>query len=63
LPYGKIRIQVLAPGMQTYGEDFIINEKTKEIEVKLKKPQGQYSVYEDKKPENNKDTPKNPPKK
>src|SRR3954464_10253285 len=49
LPYGKVRIQVLAPGLQTFGEDYIINEKTKDIEVKLKKPQGQYSIYEDKK--------------
>jgi hypothetical protein len=62
LPYGKIRVQVLAPGMQTYGEDFVINEKTREIEVKLKKPQAQYSIYDDKKPAS-KEAPKDPPKK
>jgi hypothetical protein len=63
LPYGKVRVQVLAPGMQTYGEDFDIKEKSREIEVKLKKPQGQYSIYEDKKddkPKNEK--PKEEPK-
>lgn len=63
LPYGKVRVQVLAPGMQTYGEDFVINEKSKEIEVKLKKPQAQYSVYDDKKPDSNKQAPKESPKK
>ena len=63
LPYGKVRVQVLAPGMQTYGEDFDIKEKSREIEVKLKKPQGQYSIYEDKKADTNKETPKDPPKK
>ena len=62
LPYGKVRVQVLAPGMQTYGEDFDIKEKSREIEVKLKKPQGQYSIYEDKKPDSAKEPPKDPPK-
>jgi len=47
-PYGRLRVQVLAPGFQTYGEDFDINEPQKEIAVKLKRPQGQYSIYEDK---------------
>jgi hypothetical protein len=46
-PYGKLRIQVLAPGFQTYGEDFDIDKPKMEIAVKLKRPQGQYSVYED----------------
>ncbi len=63
LPYGKVRVQVLAPGMQTYGEDFVINEKTKEIEIKLKKPQAQYSIYGDKKPDSTKGAPKDPAKK
>jgi len=26
IPYGKLRIQVIAPGFQTYGEDFDINQ-------------------------------------
>lgn len=63
LPYGKVRVQVLAPGMQTYGEDFVIDQKTKEIEIKLKKPQAQYSIYDDKKPDSSKETTKTPPKK
>ena len=50
-PYGKLRVQVLARGYQTFGEDYDINEPRQEIVIKLKKPQGQYSIYGDKKPE------------
>lgn len=46
-PYGKLRIQVLASGFQTYGEDFDIDKPKMEIPIKLKRPQGQYSVYDD----------------
>jgi hypothetical protein len=46
-PYGKLRVQVLAQGFQTYGEDFDIDKPQVEILVKLKRPQGQYSVYDD----------------
>jgi hypothetical protein len=55
-PYGLLRIQVLAQGFQTYGEDFQINQPTTEITIKLKRPGGQYSIYDDKNqgsPENN----------
>ena len=45
IPYGKLRIQVLAPGYQTYGEDFDIREPAKEIVIKMKKPAEQYSIY------------------
>jgi len=47
IPYGMLRVQVLAPGFQTYGEDFDIEKDKTEITVKLKRPQGQYSVYDD----------------
>jgi hypothetical protein len=50
-PYGKLRVQVLARGYQTFGEDYDINQPTHEIVIKLKKPQGQYSIYGDKKTE------------
>jgi hypothetical protein len=46
IPYGPLRIQVLAPGFQTFGEDYDINKPQLEITVKLKKPGGQYSIYE-----------------
>ncbi len=47
VPYGLMRVQVLAPGFQTYGEDFDIEKSKVEITIKLKRPQGQYSVYDD----------------
>jgi hypothetical protein len=46
IPYGKLRVQVLAQGFQTYGEDYDINQPKMEIAIKLKRPQGQYSVYD-----------------
>ena len=47
IPYGKLRVQVLAHGYQTYGEDFDVKKPKMEFTIKLKRPQGQYSVYED----------------
>src|SRR6267154_3747633 len=47
VPYGPLRIQVLAQGFQTYGEDFEVNKPDMAITIKLKRPQGQYSIYED----------------
>jgi hypothetical protein len=46
IPYGPLRVQVLAPHFQTFGEDYEINKAEMEIAVKLKRPGGQYSVYE-----------------
>ena len=46
-PYGKLRIQVLAPGFQTFGADYDIDQPTMEITVKMKRPAGQYSIYEE----------------
>ncbi len=57
IPYGPLRVQVLAPHFQTFGEDYEINKAEMEITVKLKHPGGQYSVYEnhdDKKADDNK---------
>ena len=47
VPYGKLRIQVLAPGFQTYGGDYMVNEPNMDITIKLKRPTKQYSIYED----------------
>jgi hypothetical protein len=47
VPYGPLRIQVLAQGFQTFGEDYDVNKPEMEITIKLKRPQGQYSIYED----------------
>jgi hypothetical protein len=47
VPYGKMRIQVLASGFQTFGNDYDISHPSEEITVKLKRPEKQYSIYED----------------
>lgn len=45
IPQGDILIQVIAKGYQTYGETHEIEEEEKTIEVKLNRPQAQYSVH------------------
>lgn len=47
IPYGKLRVQVLAHGFQTFGEDYDVEGEKVEITIKLKRPQGQFSVYDD----------------
>ena len=47
IPYGPLRVQVLAPGFQTFGEDYQIDKPELEITVKLKRPGGQYSSDQD----------------
>lgn len=47
VPYGPLRVQVLAPGFQTFGDDFQIDKPQITITVKLKRPQKQYSIYDD----------------
>ena len=46
VPYGSVEVQVLAPGFQTFGEDYEVKQAEVEITVKLKRPGGQYSIYE-----------------
>jgi len=64
IPYGPLRVQVLAPGFQTFGEDYQVNQAEMEITVKLKRPGAQYSVYNNqpsnKKPEDKKPDSGNP---
>src|SRR6266700_4479112 len=45
IPYGKLRIQVIAPGFRTYGQDYDINQPNLEITIKMQKPAGQVSIY------------------
>ena len=46
LPQGKIRVQVIAKGYQTFGEIFEIEEAERVVEVKLNPPQPQFSVHQ-----------------
>jgi hypothetical protein len=46
IPYGKVRVQVLASGFQTFGDDYAVDKEKIDLTIKLKRPQGQYSIYE-----------------
>jgi hypothetical protein len=45
IPLGMLRVQVLAHGFQTFGEDYDVEKAKTEITVKLKRPQDQFTVY------------------
>lgn len=55
LPYGPLRVQVLAPQMKTFGDDYNIDKPEMEIEIRLKRPSDQFSAYD------NKPTEQSPP--
>lgn len=42
---GKVRVQVIAPGFRTYGQDFDIDQPQHDITIKLQKPSDQFSIY------------------
>lgn len=46
IPYGKLRIQVIASGFQTFGQDYDINQPSMNVEIRLKRPGGQFSIYD-----------------
>ena len=46
IPQGKILIQVIAKGYQTFGQSFEVAEEEKTIEIKLNPPQPQYSAHQ-----------------
>ena len=45
IPQGKILIQIIAKGYQTFGGEFDVAEEEKTIEIKLNDPQAQYSAH------------------
>jgi hypothetical protein len=45
IPYGKVRVQVIAPGFKTYGEDVNIDQPNIALTIKLQKPAEQLSIY------------------
>lgn len=47
VPFGKLRVQIIAQGYQTYGDDYSIDKPEMEIVVKMKRPGEQYSIYKD----------------
>jgi 5-hydroxyisourate hydrolase-like protein (transthyretin family) len=50
VPYGKMRVQVIAPSYQTFGEDYDIATPEMEIVIRLRLPQEQHTIYD--KPKN-----------
>ena len=46
LPIGDtVRLQIIAKGFQTYGDDYKIDKPEIAIEVRMKRPGEQYSIY------------------
>jgi 5-hydroxyisourate hydrolase-like protein (transthyretin family) len=45
VPQGKILIQVIASGYQTFGQTYDVNQLEKTIEIKVNSPQEQYSAH------------------
>jgi hypothetical protein len=45
IPFGKLRVQVIARGLRTFGEDYDINQPSHEITIKMQKPQEQITIY------------------
>ncbi len=46
IPQGKIQVQIIAKGLQTFGQIFEIAEEEKTVEIKLNDPQAQHSVHQ-----------------
>ena len=45
IPQGKIRIQIIAKGYQTFGQIYDVTEEEKKIEITLNPPQQQYTAH------------------
>jgi len=46
IPYGTWRVQVIAPGFQTFGDDYTINQNEQSITIRMQRPKDQYSIYD-----------------
>jgi hypothetical protein len=48
LPIGDtVRLEIIAKGFQTYGDDFKIDKTNISIDIRMKRPGEQYSIYKD----------------
>ncbi len=46
IPIGEtVRLQVIANGFQTFGNDYVADANAKEIVIRMKRPADQYSIY------------------
>jgi hypothetical protein len=46
IPYGLLRVQVIAPGFQTFGNDYTIDQAEQVVTIRLKRPRDQYTIYD-----------------
>ena len=42
---GTVRMQIIAKGFQTFGDDYVVNKDDMAIEIRMKRPGEQYSIY------------------
>jgi hypothetical protein len=48
LPIGEpVRLQIVAKGFQTFGDDYEVEKPEFSIEIRMKRPGEQYSIYKD----------------
>ena len=45
-PMALLRVQVIAPGFQTFGHDYTINQAEQVVTIRLKRPTDQYTIYD-----------------
>jgi hypothetical protein len=45
IPQGKIRVQVIAKGYQTFGQEFDVTDEEKQLDITLNPPQQQYTAH------------------
>jgi hypothetical protein len=46
VPFGLLRVQVIAPGFQTFGDDYSIDQAEQVVTIRLKRPTDQYTIYD-----------------
>lgn len=46
IPQGKIQVQIIASGYQTFGQMFDVDQAEKTIEIRMNPPQQQYSAHD-----------------
>ena len=64
IPIGDtVRLQVIANGFQTYGEDYKVDKAEMSMEIRMKRPGQQYSIYKNSSSGSgsSSDKPSNPP--
>jgi hypothetical protein len=48
IPIGDtVRMQIIANGYQTYGQDYKVDKAEMSMEIRMKRPGAQYSIYKD----------------